>query len=393
MTTQHSTTSRSVRCSHPQYITQNIACNQEVSVVNLKHLSTFRNIYVHFANCAQIGRLEKLVKERLHYDYSQVTLNNIENPQVALNHAVDNHIATHDGTKTLLLIFYTGHGKMRQSDKRFQLYAGPFSTREGRYEATAFWDEAEAPLFGCAIKSDILVMFDCCFAGAAQKGYLERKRIYELLAACPSLETTPAPGPTSFTNILIDCIECLLSEQENPSFTTTKLREKILQHPARSARSHPVLCDQLYKYDHPMERHVQISPLQKLAESSEMGALQPVSRPGINVAILMVMWDIRHSQQDLRTSARDRSHIQQLRSMFTNKYGYSCNSTQITDQRNPQTQLNLAILHHVHQYDGPDHMLVVLYIGHSHVIEVDGFERILLSPYVHHVDTLNVFTE
>jgi hypothetical protein len=231
-------------------------------------------------------------------------LNNIEDPQTALNRAIDEHVAEHDDAEALLIIFYTGHGRLRWHDKRFQLYAGPHSHRRGRHEATAFWDEAEVQLLGRGIKSDVLAIFDCCFAGAAQKGFAEEERVYELLAACPSHETTAAPGPTSFTNILIDCMEKLLSDSGGCGFTTTKLQERLLQHPSRSARSHPVLSDQLYKHERPVVRHIRLAPLgkrtriglaasrkRKRSKSSEPEEIRLPSLPRDDIAVLIVLWD------------------------------------------------------------------------------------------------------
>lgn len=132
----------------------------------------------------------------------------------------------------------------------------PPEKKRNSYAATAFWDLAETPLLQSA-ESDVLAIFDCCYASHAHKGGLENQRTYELLAASPRdrLAYTYSPGSKSFTTALIKSLNELLEEFGNRNFTTTKLLDKI-----NTNRNPPsMLWDRLHKH----ERHVQLAPLEK----------------------------------------------------------------------------------------------------------------------------------
>lgn len=141
---------------------------------------------------------------------------------------------------------------------------------KARYPATALWADAERPLLEHA-EADVLAILDCCFASNAQKGHIEDRRAYELLAASPMNQTTRAPGPESFTTALIKSLKALLTEFSNQNFTTTKLLEKMNMN-----RDPPsMLWDRLHKH----ERHVQLAPLDKDKKSSELKVQQFSARP------------------------------------------------------------------------------------------------------------------
>ena len=73
---------------------------------------------------------------------------------------------------------------------------------------------------------DVLVIFDCCYAGVlAKKTRSASDRNFEFLAACGSDERTEMPGENSFTTALIWSLEELVKSK--PSFTTQQLLRKI----------------------------------------------------------------------------------------------------------------------------------------------------------------------
>jgi len=194
------------------------------------------------------------------YNCSEARLSTQENPQIALNRAIREHVDEWDDAKTLLMFYYTGHGMVKESDRRLQFYAGPGRRVKSHCEPKAYWDEAEMPLLNSRTMSDTLVFLDCCFAGNAQKGHVNKPRIYELLAAAPPEESTPAPGPRSFTNSLINCVAELLGGGAEWGFSTNKLLARLGRH--RSALQTPVLYNQLHKYEQCTERHVRLAPLE-----------------------------------------------------------------------------------------------------------------------------------
>lgn len=178
----------------------------------------------------------------------------------------------HDGPYNLLIVYYTGHGRLRGSKARLELSAlvshynciypplikhrttATNGKNKDPYPATAFWDDAENPLRDSA-EADVLAILDCCFASNAQKGFIEERRCYELLAASPMNQMTRAPGPDSFTTALIKSLKELLEEYKDRNFTTTKLQDKM----NRDRDTPAMLWDRLDKH----ERHVQLAPLDK----------------------------------------------------------------------------------------------------------------------------------
>lgn len=113
------------------------------------------------------------------------------------------------------------------------------------------------------VEADVLTILDCCFAGNGHKtpaiGLASRKnrdsnRICDLLTACDRDKYTPAPGPNSFTNALINTLNRLLDEDPNQCILVTRLVKEINNWYGTDAR----LFDRLRKED---GRHVQLQPL------------------------------------------------------------------------------------------------------------------------------------
>ena len=73
-------------------------------------------------------------------------------------------------------------------------------------------------------QADVLQIFDCCYAGTLVTRS-PSTRSFEYLAATGAGDTTPCPGPTSFTSALIWALKEL--KEELGRFTTQQLTEKI----------------------------------------------------------------------------------------------------------------------------------------------------------------------
>ncbi len=80
-------------------------------------------------------------------------------------------------------------------------------------------------------QADILLVFDCCWAGLLSGPY-ERappsKRHFEFLGACAANQVTAGPGPKSFTRAMIESLKDLADEEGG--FTTSMLYTKIMNH-------------------------------------------------------------------------------------------------------------------------------------------------------------------
>jgi hypothetical protein len=91
------------------------------------------------------------------------------------------------------------------------------------------WDSAEHNIR--STKSDVLVIFDCCHAGALEKNIRSpfNRRAFEYLAATSAKSTTRKPGPQSFTTALLWALKDLVAK--NKIFTTQELLTRILHAP------------------------------------------------------------------------------------------------------------------------------------------------------------------
>ena len=102
------------------------------------------------------------------------------------------------------------------------------------------WHLAEASLQ--ETRSDVFLIFDCCYAGDAGRASSLSTRAFEFLAATSAGSTTKSPGPKSFTSALIWALNKL--NQERRRFTTSKLTNTIKQCPDFPQDQVPVLSEQ-----------------------------------------------------------------------------------------------------------------------------------------------------
>lgn len=99
------------------------------------------------------------------------------------------------------------------------------------------WERAEHQLHDIGDGADLLLIFDCCFAGVLSKktGSIRTafsNRIFEFLGSTQENDTAVGPGAESFTTALTWALRNLSSEPEG--FTTHKLWLEIQRAPAFS---------------------------------------------------------------------------------------------------------------------------------------------------------------
>jgi hypothetical protein len=159
---------------------------------------------------------------------------------------------------------------------------------EGPHSATAEWDDAETQLLSKSMDADVLAILDCCYAGGAHKGSTRHTRTYELLAACSKDDTTPAPGPNSFTSRLLNAIEKSLDTPESSPIVTTWLIDMI----NRKKRRNSAISerhDRLSRHD----GHVQLAPVQKFTPQEDETTK---SKPTPEKAVVQLRISLAHSQ-------------------------------------------------------------------------------------------------
>src|SRR5271163_3352843 len=116
------------------------------------------------------------------------------------------------------------------------------------------WEQAEQ-LILASRKADMFLILDCCHAGKVvqtrQRSALS-ERIFECLGAAGAGETTPLPGPKSFTSALIFALKELAgndhSSREMQPFSSLDLWDTILQAPEFKYRDNqlPILIDRMH---------------------------------------------------------------------------------------------------------------------------------------------------
>lgn len=109
------------------------------------------------------------------------------------------------------------------------------------------------------VEGDVLVILDCCYASDIQRNLTHGHKTYELLAASSRNNTTPRPGPKSFTSDLIKSLRELLKDFSGNHFTTYDLLTKIS--PKRPIGLEPVLHNRRFRIDTALpSRHIRLAP-------------------------------------------------------------------------------------------------------------------------------------
>ncbi|KAI5369286.1 hypothetical protein Slin15195_G001620 [Septoria linicola] len=207
----------------------------------------------------EVEELEALFRQDFRYETRVAVLTNVKRPQAQLDSAVARFVEDYDGPHRshLLIVYYTGHGMIYKASD--QLIISGRQNREvavghDLYPPEARWEEAERSLISA--ESDVLTILDCCFAGGVMKGMNDHSRSWELLAACGK-DTTPKPGPSSYTRHLIDSLRDILA-QEDRRTNTFELNQMIFKKRNLDAKS--LVFNRLHSRFH---RHIFLAPLSK----------------------------------------------------------------------------------------------------------------------------------
>jgi hypothetical protein len=109
------------------------------------------------------------------------------------------------------------------------------STEEMERRDAINWDDAERSLMHS--NADILLLFDCCYAGHIANGVRGTKgRNFEFLGACQPDSVTAMPGPKSFTKALIWALNDLNAKH---IFTIQELQQRVRDAPHFPRHQYP----------------------------------------------------------------------------------------------------------------------------------------------------------
>ncbi|KAL8935043.1 MAG: hypothetical protein Q9211_004910, partial [Gyalolechia sp. 1 TL-2023] len=222
--------------------------------------STYQNVAVlilcwaedcsDFDTGEEVSNLRSVLEEGFRYHVTVVRLDAKADQrlQVQLNQKVAGFIGLNDGPNTLLLVYYAGHGKPGEFFGDLELFGAtsPNDPRDAKKRARnrVVWNQTEVLLRPA--ESDVLEIFDCCYAGTLGLTRGEN-RLFEYLAAASNQGTTEVPGPGSFTSALTFALESLREEKPEGRFTTDELLRKIKEAPHFPKNQNPILSDREHK--------------------------------------------------------------------------------------------------------------------------------------------------
>ena len=151
----------------------------------------------------EIRALTDVFRDTFNYHVTNETIKKHEKikAQMYINAIVANWVLKYDGMKTLLLVYFAGHGRPGKENGELEINGWNASPLDLRRDLnTAVWNKTEHILHDT--QADVLQIFDCCYAGSlGTRGSSQQK--FEYLAATEADDTTMRPGETSFTNALI----------------------------------------------------------------------------------------------------------------------------------------------------------------------------------------------
>ncbi|KAH8726017.1 hypothetical protein GQ44DRAFT_795340 [Phaeosphaeriaceae sp. PMI808] len=208
----------------------------------------------------EVKQLEDVFRKDYGFHVEQQLIKSDKSAQVQMSYYLSNLTYHHGHEHALLIVYYAGHG-WRSSDER-RLNPGRFDFLPRKLgkdqipsgDELVMWEMSEKILLD--VKSDVLVIFDCCDAGAVAK-LRSSGRVFEYLGACTGHKYTYKPGENSFTSALTWALKELSSE---PPFTTDHLVSKIKQYRWFPDNQTPVLIP---RYDY-LPEHIWISSRQTL---------------------------------------------------------------------------------------------------------------------------------
>ncbi|KAJ4299206.1 hypothetical protein N0V90_004450 [Kalmusia sp. IMI 367209] len=249
----------------------------------------------------EVEELEGVFRERFNFRTQIVELDGSSKPQYQLNRSLSTFVEEYDGPNNLLIVYYSGHGILREDLGYLELSA----TQIPRTFLRANWTKAEEILHSDDVDSDILTIFDTAYAGnpmtgrrqIGAKGSDQEAKRFELMNAAARNSTTSVPGPNSFTRALIDALIELVNENGDRSFTTFVLNQRILLDKRRHHQP-----SQLWSLAGKHERHIRLARLNNEANGAE--SVKPYTQNKTRGYV-----DLRLSLRDASLSKEQVEHL------------------------------------------------------------------------------------
>ncbi|KAI9696490.1 MAG: Phosphatidylinositol-4-phosphate 5-kinase [Bogoriella megaspora] len=179
----------------------------------------------------EVTAFSRILKEDYGFEVVRGLLNSHDERLSVHNQMVKaliDFVYAHDGPDHLLIVYYAGHG---YSNKNKMHLAGNLTPNEPNgpevARRQAEFTSAVASLE--TTSSDVLLILDCCHAGAiCNRGSSRCRKGFQFFGACATGQTTRGPGKESFTSALIWALESL---KEKDYFHTPELHFKVQEYP------------------------------------------------------------------------------------------------------------------------------------------------------------------
>ncbi|KAL9117550.1 MAG: hypothetical protein Q9187_005912 [Circinaria calcarea] len=188
----------------------------------------------------EVKKLQKVFQRKYNYTVSRLVIGREKAPQHQVNFKMAQFLLDQDGQSSLLIVYYAGHGMPGNTPGQLKLIGkrDPDDQRLEDIEVT--WNLMEGQLQSA--RSDVFVIFDCCFASHLARNPHLSTRSYEFLSPNHLGPLTSIPGPSSFTSCLIWALRKLAKECKN-GFNTQQLRTRIIQAPKWPKSQSPLLYE------------------------------------------------------------------------------------------------------------------------------------------------------
>ncbi|MCJ1229928.1 hypothetical protein MMC12_006599 [Toensbergia leucococca] len=222
--------------------------------------------------------------------------------QAYINKIVADWVWEYDGPRTLLIVYFAGHGRKGAKPGDLHLAGKTSPTDIRAHLDSVIWNRTEENLRDT--QADVLEIFDCCYAGniaVTRGGAQGYERSFEFLAAADADFRTPGPGETSFTSALIWALKDLAEKSHR--FTTCDLLNKIRKDAPNFSREQiPILS----KRDKIASEFIVLEPLSSQTEnaaelpSPTSGSILPQSVHTQAILTLKFIFDNSPTLQDIQ---------------------------------------------------------------------------------------------
>ena len=183
----------------------------------------------------EVRTVHKLFEATLNFSVERFEIPSVDqrtkklvNSQNKLLAKITSFVDKYEDDETLLVIYYNGHGSYwgnscywHPTEEASELHSGFNPTHDYRGPSLE-WNPVQNSI---STEADVLIILDCCYAGASLIGTKGPRTTTQILTACGKAQKTPA-GPSSFTMRFVRAINDLLATKSK--FPVTELYSYIL---------------------------------------------------------------------------------------------------------------------------------------------------------------------